>query len=92
MLGIFSNYYLSKQISERKEMIESAKQKGISKIVVPPIAFRESHITYASDNPNRIFLEKSVEVDYSGENNDYRPKNIIDEMKVHLKDIFRKKP
>ncbi len=86
--GLFSNIYLSVQMEQRRELIETSKQKGVAKITVPPIYFRESHITFASDNPNRIFLENSVTVDYSSLTGDYRPKNIIDELKVHYKDIY----
>jgi hypothetical protein len=81
-LGLFSNYYLSGKLSDRQEIIKAAEGKG--KIIVPAIDFRESHITFTSDNPNAMFLESNIIVDYSRETA-YRPKNVLDELKVYLK-------
>ena len=81
-IGLFSNYYLSGKLSERQEIIKAAEGKG--KITVPAIDFRESHITFTSDNPNAMFLESNIIVDYSYETA-YRPKNVLDELKVYLK-------
>ncbi len=87
-LGLFSNYFLAKQMSDRQKIIMEAKEKGLKKIIVPPIEIRESHITFTSDNPDSIFLDKSINVDYSLENSRYKPKNIVDELKVYLRSVL----